>query len=152
MFNGFPPLFDSNSRVLILGSFPSVRSRQVDFYYGNKQNRFWRTLQSVFGGEIDTVEHKKQLCLTNGIALWDIVASCNVVGSADSNIKDVTFVDLQTVLKNTHVCKILCNGTLAYKFTRACYDGDLPMIQLPSTSPANTRFDLQVWTEALKLQ
>ena len=149
MPKGFEPLFDSNSKILILGSFPSVKSRQTEFYYGNKQNRFWKTLQSVFGGEIDTVEHKKQLCLSNGIALWDIVESCDIVGSADVNIKNYRFVDLDWLLKNTNVCKILCNGTTSYKFTTTAYHGDLPVILLPSTSPANTRFDYNIWAKEL---
>ena len=151
MPKGFEPLFDSNSKILILGSFPSVKSRQTEFYYGNKQNRFWKTLQSVFGGDIDTIENKKQLCLANGIALWDIVESCDIVGSADANIKNYRFVDLDLLLKNTNVCKILCNGTTAYKFTIAAYHGDLPVILLPSTSPANTRFDKEIWTKELSV-
>ena len=69
MPKGFAPLYDDNSKILVLGSFPSVKSRQTDFYYGNKQNRFWKTLQTLYGGEIDTVEHKKQLCLKYGIWL-----------------------------------------------------------------------------------
>ncbi len=149
MPKGFAPLYDDNSKILVLGSFPSVKSRQTDFYYGNKQNRFWKTLQTLYGGEIDTVEHKKQLCLTNGIALWDIVAKCDIVGSADASITNITFADINKLLKNTHVCKILCNGQTAYKLTLQVYDGDLPVICLPSTSPANPRFDLTKWQEAL---
>lgn len=99
MPKGFAPLYDDNSKILVLGSFPSVKSRQTDFYYGNKQNRFWKTLQTLYGGEIDTVEHKKQLCLTNGIALWDIVAECDIVGSADASITNITFADINKLLK-----------------------------------------------------
>lgn len=149
MPKGFQPLFDSNSKILVLGSFPSVKSRQTEFYYGNKQNRFWKTLQSVFGGEIDTVEHKKQLCLSNGVALWDIVESCDIVGSADVNIKNYRFVDLETLLKDTKISKILCNGTTSYRFTLSAYHGKLPVILLPSTSSANTRFDSEIWAREL---
>lgn len=88
MIEGFSPLYDSSSEILILGSFPSVKSRQSSFYYGNRQNRFWVTLQKIFGGEIDTIEHKKELCIGNGIALWDIVARCDIEGSADAAIKE----------------------------------------------------------------
>ncbi len=100
---------------------------------------------------IFAIEHKKQLCLANGIALWDIVESCDIVGSADANIKNYRFVDLYWLLKNTNVCKILCNGTTAYKFTTAAYHGDLPVVLLPSTSPANTRFDKEIWTKELSV-
>lgn len=149
MPKGFAPLFDKDSIILILGSFPSVKSRQIDFYYGNKQNRFWGMLQQIFGGEADTVEQKKQLCLQNGIALWDIVAECDIQGSADAKIRNVVFADIDLLLKNANVCKILCNGKTAYRLTLQRYGGDLPVICMPSTSPANPRFDLETWRKEL---
>lgn len=151
LIQGFEPLFDSNSKVLVLGSFPSVKSRKVDFYYGNPRNRFWQMMQTIFGGEIDTVQHKTELCLRNNDALWDIVQCCNVKGSADVDIKNPQFVDLDKVLKNSNVCKILCNGATAYKFATIAYKGNLPVVQLPSTSPANPRFDIEKWKSELCL-
>ena len=148
--HGFAPIFDGNSRVLILGSFPSVKSRQTEFYYGNKQNRFWKMLSQAFGeSEPLTVEDKIHLCLNHNIALWDIVASCRITGSMDADIKDCELVDLQQVLSKSKIEKILCNGATAYKLTTSvCYG--LPVYKLPSTSPANVRFDKAVWFEYLR--
>lgn len=147
---GFPPLFDKNSRVLILGSFPSVKSRQQQFYYGNKQNRFWRVLQKAFGGSVETIDDKKKLCLENGIALWDAVVSCEIEGSMDADIKNYLLADLSQVLNFSSVSKILCNGAKAYELTTSVYRGNLPVVKLPSTSPANVRFDEEVWLQQLK--
>ena len=150
-FYGFEPVFDGNSRVLILGSFPSVKSRETEFYYGNKQNRFWRTLCEGLGEQaVDTVEEKKRLCLNHGIALWDIVASCEIVGSMDTDIKNYELVDLTRILSICNVEKILCNGATSYKLTKSVYDGNVPVYKLPSTSSANVRFDKTEWFKHLK--
>ena len=152
-FHGFEPVFDSNSRVLILGSFPSVKSRETDFYYGNAQNRFWSTLCQAFGEKIvTTVEEKKRLCLNNGIALWDIVESCEIRGSMDADITDYTLVDLSRVLSNCKIGKILCNGATAYKLTKSVYSGEIPVYKLSSTSPANPRFNKDEWLQHLVTQ
>ncbi len=150
MIEGFSPVYDESSSILILGSFPSIKSRETSFYYGNRQNRFWVTLQKVFGGEIDTIEHKRDLCLRNGIALWDIVKRCVVVGSADASIKEYETVELDDVLSRAPIKKILCNGKLAYELTLSAYKGTIPVICLPSTSPANPRFDFELWRAALE--
>ena len=151
-FHGFEPIFDNNSRVLILGSFPSVKSRETDFYYGNKQNRFWTTLTEAFGSlPVTTVEEKKRLCLNNGIALWDIVKSCEIRGSMDADITDYTLVDLSRVLDKCKIEKILCNGATAYKLTQSVYSGEIPIYKCASTSPANPRFNKAEWLNHLKL-
>ena len=150
-YYGFDPVFDGNSRVLILGSFPSVKSREQAFYYGNKQNRFWRILSEFYGGAVETVEDKTALCLTNGVGLWDIVTSCNIVGSLDSDIKDYALADLSAVLNGCDIVKILCNGAKAYQLTKRAYDGKIPVVKLPSTSSANIRFDKTVWFDNLRL-
>lgn len=149
IFCGFDPVYDSNSRILILGSFPSVKSREQDFYYGNKQNRFWRTLNEFYGGSIETVEEKIRLCLTNRVALWDIVTSCTIKGSMDSDIRNYVLADLSVVLDKCSIVKILCNGGKAYRLTKQAYHGEIPVIKLPSTSPANVRFDKTVWFDNL---
>ena len=150
-FHGFEPIFDGNSRVLILGSFPSVKSRQAEFYYSNKRNRFWKVLSEAFGeNEPQTVEEKINLCLKHNVALWDIVGSCRITGSMDAAIKDYELVDLQQVLRQSKVEKILCNGAKSYKLTKASYSGNLPVCKLPSTSPANVRFDKSVWLNHLR--
>ena len=151
IFYGFPPLFDNNSKILVLGSFPSVKSREVSFYYGNKQNRFWKTLSEYYGMAADTVEDKKKLCLSNAIALWDIVDSCRIVGSMDADIRDYTLVDLDRVLSRAPIVKILCNGVKAYQLTRSCYNGALPVIKMPSTSPANVSLNKRIWFDNLYL-
>ena len=149
--HGFVPVFDSNSRVLILGSFPSVKSRQAQFYYGNKQNRFWKMLSEAFAeSEPQTVEEKTRLCLKHNVALWDIVASCQITGSMDVDIRDYELVDLQRVLSGSKIEKILCNGATSYKLTKAAYGGNVPVYKLPSTSPANVRFDKAAWFELLR--
>ena len=148
---GFAPVFDSNSRVLILGSFPSVKSRQTEFYYGNKQNRFWKMLSQAFGErEPITVQDKIALCLNHNVAVWDIVESCSIVGSMDADIKDYELVDLQKVLSSSKIDKILCNGAISYKLTKSAYNGNVPVYKLPSTSPANVRFNVEEWFALLR--
>ena len=150
-FYGFEPVFDGRSRILILGSFPSVKSREVEFYYGNKQNRFWRTLCEAFGNPpVTTVDEKKHLCLTNGIALWDIVESCEIRGSMDADITDYTLVNLSRVLDKCKIDRILCNGATAYMLTKSVYNGQIPVYKLSSTSPANVRFNKDEWLQHLK--
>ena len=149
--HGFAPIFDGDSRVLILGSFPSVKSRQAEFYYGNKQNRFWKVISEAFGeSEPITIEDKIALCLKHNVALWDIVGNCRIEGSMDVDIKDYELVDLNKVLANSKIDRILCNGATSYRLTLTAYDGNLPVYKLPSTSPANVRFDQAVWLAHLR--
>lgn len=144
-YTGFRPIADENSRVLILGSFPSVISRKRQFYYGNPRNRFWHLLGDIYGMPVDTQEDKLQLCAQCGIALWDIVAECDVQGSADSKLVPLAFADVDSMVSGSSIRRILCNGALAYKLTLQQYHGGLPVVRLPSTSPANVRFDAQIW-------
>lgn len=148
---GFAPVFDEKSKVLILGSFPSVKSRKIDFYYGNKQNRFWRMLCGYFGEGIpEETEDKKAFLLRRGIALWDTVVSCEIEGSADSSVKNPEIADLKALLGNTKIKKILLNGTLAYRLFLTAYENiGVPYEKMPSTSPANPRYDEAVWRRAL---
>lgn len=148
---GFPPVYDADSRVLILGSFPSVKSRQVDFYYGNPQNRFWKMLCGYFGEEIPPgKEEKRNFLLRHGVALWDMVCVCDIVGSSDSSIKNAEIVRLETLLSAAKIRKILLNGTIAYKLFLKKYENiEIPYEKMPSTSPANLRYDEEVWREAL---
>ena len=148
---GFPPVSDKNSRILILGSFPSVKSREIAFYYGNKQNRFWRTVCGYFGEEIpETTQEKREFLLRRNIALWDMAISCEIEGSADSSVKNVEIADLSQIFKLSKIEKILLNGTLAYELFCSRYsDCNIPYIKMPSTSPANPRFREEVWREEL---
>ncbi len=148
---GFEPVFDKNSKILILGSFPSVKSRQIEFYYGNKQNRFWKMLCGYFGEEIpQSTEEKKAFLYRRNIALWDMVTSCEIEGSADASVKNAEVADLRLVLDHADIRKILLNGTLSYQLFIGRYkDLTIPFAKMPSTSPANPRFDEKIWWKAL---
>ena len=148
---GFDPFYGENPQVLILGSFPSVMSRQVEFYYGNRQNRFWKTLSEFFGcAEPQSVGDKKVFLSGNGIALWDMVTECEIVGSQDSTIKNFKVADIEKLLQKIDIKLIILNGVKAYEiFLRHFSAIGVPYVQLPSTSPANTRFAKEKWFDAL---
>ncbi len=136
---------------MILGSFPSVKSREIDFYYGHKQNRVWKMLCGYFNVEIpETVEGKKAFLLRNKIALWDMVVSCEIQGSADASVKNAVTADLNEVLQYANIEKILLNGTLSYDLFMKTYANlTISYEKMPSTSPANPRYDESVWRRAL---
>lgn len=148
---GFAPVCFADSKLLILGSFPSVKSRQVDFYYGNKQNRFWRTVCGYFGECVpETKEGKIDFLHRRQIALWDMATACEIQGSADSSVKNAELADLNEIFSVAKLEKIFLNGTLAYELFCKGYAGiDIPYQKLPSTSPANPRFDEKIWRDAL---
>ena len=151
-FYGFEPVYNKDSKLLILGSFPSVNSRKIDFYYGNKQNRFWKTLCSFFGEEIpESREQKIDFLLRRNIALWDIVTECEIEGSKDSTIKNFKIARLEKVLQNSQISFIILNGSTAFDIFQKNYDGiDISFEKLPSTSPANPTFKSEVWFNALR--
>lgn len=148
---GFNPVYNVDSQLLILGSFPSVKSRQNDFYYGNKQNRFWRVVCSFFGEEIpETTQGKKDFLRRRKIALWDMVVSCEIDGSADSTVRNPLIANVDELLSKTQIKKILLNGKLAYDLYVAHFSHlDIPYVKMPSTSPANPRFCEDVWKKEL---
>ena len=148
---GFAPVFDENSRVLILGSFPSVRSRAQGFYYGNPQNKFWRTLGAFFHEEPPKdAEGRRAYVLKHGTALWDVVISCTIEGSSDASIQGETVADVASLVKGSNIRRILCNGTTAYNLFQRHFPELVPIAKrLPSTSPANPRFCPEAWSEAL---
>ncbi len=149
---GFAPVYDENSKLLILGSFPSVLSREVCFYYGNKRNRFWQTVCSFFGEEIpETVEGKRDFLLRRGIALWDVICECDIDGSADSSIINERVADVPSLLKNGKIKRIACNGVKAYSLLLERFpELKNTAVLLPSTSPANPRFSAEAWTNFLQ--
>ncbi|MBE6879439.1 MAG: DNA-deoxyinosine glycosylase [Ruminococcaceae bacterium] len=139
-YHNIPPVFDKNSKILVLGSFPSVKSREVQFFYGHPQNRFWKVISLVFNCECpQTVEEKKRFLLLNNIALWDVIHSCDITGSSDSSVKNAVPNDLSQILKNSDVTRIFTNGTLSYNlYNKLCLDDTgIEATKLPSTSPAN---------------
>ena len=148
---GFSPVYDKESRVLILGSFPSVKSREIEFYYGNKQNRFWRMLCGYFGENMpESTEEKRAFLKRRGIALWDMVISCEIDGSADASVRNAEIVDLQEILRHAKIEKILLNGSLAYElFLQKYKDIEIPYAKMPSTSPANPRYKEEIWRREL---
>ena len=149
----FPPVADALSEILILGSFPSVKSRENGFYYGHPSNRFWKVLESLYSTELKTVEEKKALLLEHRIALWDSIASCRIEGSADSRIEDPVPNDIAGLMKQTRIGKIFTNGTKSTEiYMRFIYPatGILP-VRLPSTSPANASWSLERLIEAWRI-
>ena len=147
------PVFDKDSRVLILGSFPSVKSREEGFFYGHPQNRFWKVAASVFGEQTPlTVSDKKAFLLRNHIALWDVIGSCEIEGSSDSSIRNVSVNDISVILNTADIKAVFLNGQKAYQlykkylFPVICREG----ICLPSTSPANAAWNLEKLTEEWK--
>lgn len=142
----FPPLYDNASEILILGSFPSVKSREQNFFYGHPQNRFWRVVSRVFEcDEPKTIGEKKTFLHKNHIAVWDVIASCEITGSSDSSIKNVVPNNLAPILINAPVEKIFVNGRTSEKYynryQRAMLGRDA--IYLPSTSPANAAWSVE---------
>lgn len=150
-----PPIYsnDPNTppRVLILGSFPSVKSRETAFFYGHPQNRFWRVLAAILDEPTPTtVSEKNTLLTTHGIALWDVIAACDIHGSSDSSITNVTPTDLTPILATGTVRAVFTNGTTATRLYRRYQEPvtGIPPIPLPSTSPANATRSLEQLIEA----
>lgn len=144
-------VYDENSRILILGSFPSVKSREEMFFYGHPQNRFWRVIAAVFGVQTPkTVEEKREMLLSHGVALWDVLASCEIKGSADSSIKNAVPNDLLPILSAAKIEKIFVNGKTAEKYYNKYLKKTLgrEAVCLPSTSPANAAWSAERLTEA----
>ena len=149
-----PPLFDGGSRVLILGSFPSVKSREAMFFYGHPQNRFWRVVAALTGAPVpQTVEEKKALILSNHLALWDSIGSCTVAGSSDSSIRDVVPNDLRIITDHAPIERIYCNGATSMQYFTRLIAPQLGRAaqQLPSTSPANAAWSLDRLIEAWRV-
>ena len=150
----FEPVFDERSRILILGSFPSVKSRENHFFYGHPQNRFWKVMANVLNWKVPvTIEEKKEMLLSNHVAVWDVIASCSIQGSSDTSIKDVVVNDFSRILNHSKVERIYVNGGKAYELyvKYAEKATGIKAIKLPSTSPANAAWSLERLTEAWKM-
>ena len=152
----FAPVYDADAKILILGSLPSVKSREEGFYYGNPQNRFWKVMAAVLETAVPiTIEEKKNMLLAHHIAIWDVIESCDIIGSSDSTIKNVIPADIGAVLKQTKIQKIYANGKKAESlYQKYVYPKTKELITaLPSTSPANAACSLEklvkVWGEAI---
>lgn len=150
------PVFDKNSKILILGSFPSVKSREAGFFYGHPQNRFWQVLAKICNeNKPETIEEKKAFLLKNNIAVWDVIESCDITGSSDSSIKNVTPNDLRIILENANIEKIFVNGKKAEQLYKKYIQSKISReaICLPSTSPANAAWSVEklvmAWRELI---
>ncbi len=145
------PVYDKDSKVLILGSFPSVKSREEGFFYGHPQNRFWKVTASIFDEEIPrTPQEKKAFLIRNHIALWDVIGSCDIDGSSDSSIRNVKVNDISMILTTADIKAIYLNGNKAYHLYQQYLE---PVIQreglcLPSTSPANAAWNIDKLKQA----
>ena len=151
VYHNIPPVYDENSRILILGSFPSVKSREAVFFYHHPQNRFWKVLAAVTEKDLpDTIEEKRVFLLANRIAVWDVIASCTIHGSSDASIRDAKPNDLSKILDTASIKTICTNGSTSWKLYRKY---QMPLtglepVRLPSTSPANAAWSLERLTEA----
>ena len=152
----FDPVFDARSQILILGSFPSVKSREAAFYYGHPRNRFWPLLAEIFRENIENgIVCKTDFLLRHRIALWDVAASCRICGSSDSSLTEAAPNDLCSLVSKLPAERILLNGQTAGKLYKRFFDGRifLPALILPSTSPANAAWNFEqlysVWEPAI---
>jgi len=142
----FLPVYNKESEILILGTFPSVKSRENQFYYGHPQNRFWKVIAKLTESSLPgTTEEKKEMLLNHHIAVWDVIKSCSIIGSSDSSIKDVVVNDISAVLRESKIKKIYANGGKAYElYMKYAFEQTKREIEkLPSTSPANATYQME---------
>lgn len=139
------PVYNKSSKILILGSFPSVKSREANFFYHHPQNRFWKILANIYNTELpETIIEKKEFLINQHIAVWDVIASCEIKGSSDSSITNVEVNDLKKIIDQSQITHIYTNGNLADRLYHCYFDEiiDLPVTKLPSSSPANASYSL----------
>ena len=139
------PCFTKESKILILGSFPSVKTREYGFFYGHPQNRFWRVMEILFNEELaNSIATRKDFLSRHKIALYDSIYQCDIVGSSDASIKNVVPSDLSRIIKGADIKEVILNGATSYKYYKKYYEKDLGLegVKLPSTSPANARYSL----------
>ena len=144
--HGFGPLYDSNSKVLLLGSFPSPKSREQAFYYGHPLNRFWKVMAIILNEDIpNTIEEKRKMMLKHNIALWDAIEECDIIGASDISIKNIIPTDIPSLLKKTKITRIYCLGKTSYKYYEKFNypKTNIHAICLSSTSPANCAKSLE---------
>ena len=152
------PIYDIDSEILILGSLPSPKSREVNFFYGHPQNRFWRLMSIIYDeSKLESVEDKKAMLARNHLALWDVIDECDIEGASDASIKNVVPTSIASVIEDSKIHTIICNGSKAYDLycKYQLSETGIAAKKLPSTSPANAAWSLNrlesAWREALKL-
>ena len=146
----FKPIFDKNSKILILGSFPSVISRKFGFYYTNPQNRFWRVLARILNDDVpESIDEKIKFLLSHHIAIYDAAISCEIEGSSDAKMSKIVPVNLKPIFKTANITQVYANGGKAYEICKKYLESEIikvtknEVIKLPSTSPANAKFSLE---------
>ena len=152
--HNIPPLYNSDSRVLLLGSIPSPKSREVGFFYGHPQNPFWRVLAAVLGEELPaTIAEKRAMCLKHHIALWDTIARCDIAGASDTSIKNAVPNDIGRLLRESKIERIFATGGKSAELYRKLVEPrtHVPITQLPSTSPANAAWSLERLVEGYRV-
>ena len=151
VYHELPPIYDEYSKVLILGSMPSQKSREVGFYYAHKTNRFWHILEKLFHVNLNTIEEKKKFLLDNHIALWDVFAFCEIDASSDASIKNYQLNDIDMILKHANIKAIFCTGKKSYDTLIKNFKTNMPIIYLPSPSSANAAFSLKTLVTKYKI-
>ena len=148
--HSFKPIFDKNSKILILGSFPSVISRKFGFYYTNPQNRFWRVLARILNANVpESIDEKIKFLLSHHIAIYDAAISCEIEGSSDAKMSKIVPVNLELIFKEANIRQVYANGGKAYEICKKYLEDEITkstkneVIKLPSTSPANAKFSLE---------
>ena len=146
----FKPIFDKNSKILILGSFPSVISRKFGFYYANPQNRFWRVLAGILNANVpESTDEKIKFLLSHHIAIYDAAISCEIEGSSDAKMSKIVPVNLKPIFKEANITQVYANGGKAYEICKKYLNDEIlkvtgkEPVKLPSTSPANAKFSLE---------
>lgn len=154
VFHTIPPLYDSHSRMLLLGSIPSPKSREIGFFYGHPQNRFWRVLAAVLGEPVpQSIEEKRAMCLKHHVALWDTIARCDIAGASDLSIRNAEPNDIGKLVRESEITRIFATGGKSAELYRKLIEPQLhiPITQLPSTSPANAAWSLDRLIEAYRV-
>lgn len=153
----FKPIYNKESKILILGSIPSVKSRENNFYYGHSKNRFWDLIAKIYNEKIPvSVDEKTDLILRNNLAIYDVIKICDIEGSSDSSIKNAEINDINTIINESSISKIIFNGNKAYELYKKYETNKFTnLVNLPSTSPANARFSFdklfEIWKKELVL-
>lgn len=141
------PIYDKYSQILILGSIPSVKSREIGFYYAHPSNRFWKILENLFDVKLITPTDKTKFLLENHIAIWDVFKSCDIHASSDASIKNYELNDIDLIIKNANIKAIFCTGKTAFNNLIKNYQTTIPIISLPSPSSANATWNIEKLTK-----
>lgn len=142
VIHNIEPIYDENSNILILGSMPSVLSREEKFYYAHKQNRFWSVMETIFNVKLTSNDDKKNFLIQNHIAIWDVIASCDIKGSSDASIKNIQVNNIEKIINIAQIKCIFCTGKTSFNLFLKFFNFNIPVVCLPSPSSANASYNL----------